>query len=104
MTRFTRFVLASALSFVVGLSSAPSQARDIDLGKISADEVKAFCNDIRKAKYLESLGVYGCKWIRDSGSFALICDSNGCLYTTPARRLIIRRRNPLRDIARGKLN
>ena len=103
MTQSRHLLGLATLLFALATTSTPANARDIDIGKLSYEDVKAFCSDARNVKYLEGMGVYGCKWIGDAGSFAVICDKTGCLYSTPVQRQVVRRRNVLRDIARGRL-
>jgi hypothetical protein len=86
------------LAAISTVNPGAAQAREI--GRYTEAEVKAFCQNIRNAQYLESLGVYGCKWIRDVGSYGVLCDRNGCYYSTSARPQVRGSSNTLRDIRR----
>ena len=96
MVRLLRPLACTFLLAAFSLSPGAAQARE--LGRYTEAEVKAFCQNIRNAQYLESLGIYGCRWIRDVGSSAVLCDRNGCYYSTSVRPQVRGRMNRLREI------
>lgn len=103
MNNWLRLIGASALGLTLIATSGAASARDIQLGRYTLGEIKAFCSDMRNVQYLESQGIYGCSWIGDSGMSALLCSNHGCVYTSAAHRQVVKRRSALRDIARGRL-
>jgi len=100
MLKVVRPLSVTFFLIITAMSSTPADAREI--GRYTEAEVKAFCQNIRNAAYLESMGVYGCRWIRDVGSYGVLCDKNGCFYSTPARRQVRGSGSALRDIARNR--
>ena len=89
---------------LVGMTSSPAQAKDTDIGHHNSGAVSSFCADTPGGTFLEGRGIYGCKWVRDNGAYAVICDQESCFYTTPYRRQTRPSRTGLADVASGRLD
>lgn len=104
MISFNRFLIFGALVLGLAAVSAPASARDVDIGKFSATEVKSFCDDTPGASYQADSTVYGCGWDPGNGQHYLLCTKDGCFYSTPAARQSYSGRDALADIKGGKLD
>lgn len=103
MISFNRLLLSAALVLGLAAVSAPASARDVDIGKFSATAVKSFCNDTPGASYQADGTIYGCGWDPGNGQHYLLCNKDGCFYSTPAARQSYNGRDALADIKGGKL-
>ena len=97
-------VTAWTMALGVGMTSSPAQAKDTDIGHHNSGAVSSFCADTQGGSFLEGSGIYGCKWVRDNGAYAVICDQESCFYTTPYRRQTRPSRTGLADVASGRLD
>jgi len=79
--------MRSVVVLVLGLVSSAVMAEDVDLGKHKPDDIKATCESVG-AKFLSDGQTYGCSKKCTGGTCSVICDKDdGCIGTTPARRL-----------------
>jgi hypothetical protein len=86
MTRTKTLIMGPALALVVGLVSSSAMAKDVDLGKHGADEIKSIC-DRAGGKFVSDGQTYGCSKKCEGGTCAVICDKDdGCFGTTPRDR------------------
>lgn len=68
------------------LVSSTAMAKDVDLGKHGADEIKSICDRVG-GKFLSDGQTYGCSKACTGGTCAVICDKDdGCFGTTPGDR------------------
>lgn len=104
MISTTRIALMTSLLLGMSAISARASAQDTDIGQHSTNEVKAFCEGTEGGVYREGSGIYGCKWVRGNGAYGVLCDQDGCFYTTPAKRQSYTGQNALGDITAGKLD
>lgn len=97
-------ITVCAIVLGLGMVGSPAHAKDTDIGHHSSGAVSSFCADTQGGTFLEGSGIYGCKWVRDNGAYAVICDQESCFYTTPYRRETRGGRTGLADVASGRLD
>ena len=86
MTRTNTWIMRSALALVLGLVSSTAMAKDVDLGKHGADEIKSICDRLG-GRFVSDGQTYGCSKKCPGGTCAVICDKDdGCFGTTPENR------------------
>jgi hypothetical protein len=87
MMRAKKISMIPTLALVLGLASSTAIAEDIDLGKHNEGDIKSTCESVN-AKFHSDGQTYGCSKKCTGGTCSVICDKDdGCIGTTPARRL-----------------
>lgn len=84
MTRAV-LVMRTALTLVLALVGGSMIAEDVELPKISENELKSTCAGAG-GTFVSGLGIYGCSTECPGGKCAVICDKDECFGTTPENR------------------